>query len=1532
MSVGAGLGPRAARVARSNSWKLPPKSTFWESVRPPAKQSTQPSKRKRARNEKQGSGSEIADADRILPELHEEDDFYVSAESASATHSASDTSPFANNEYLQQVSEVGDARHQTRRGKNEKYRDKALSTSKSEPEPPRKAYDQVDHDDEGTWDMDSAEHCRNTVTEGITSDNGSLDAEAWEKSFASERNSSVSAVATSIFGKGADALLSSVASISCPALSSRRHQRVVQAHAEDDVEVEGITTTIGEENTSASTWRRSSEVSAASNDHPQTASSSSTSVSTITLPQNPAVRTSNDLVEMQMAEEAVSLMTLQPDQIALNDDLVQAKTTGQILNLMRAAFRKDEVALLAREEEMTTAKEIGQLRSSSPISTAETDSIIAGSKQGSQTRGSSVDAVNLCTALHRLAKVTGVSQNSGSRARLVTQPEFTQLLSACGDRVDAFSARGCANVLYALTRLRHVPVWMPKLLKKAEESLPFFEPQQLSACIYCLGKAPALYASQQGLALRDACLEQSQAAASTFTTPMEIVGVATGLSRLLKDHRPARGARGLRGTKLRGIQELASSGGGGVSDYLALPDPAGQGDSALANTATSSLSRIVTTGVLDSGGGKHLVSATSSTAVVPHALVASSCPTITAGARILGVLAEKACSLMDEFDLAQLSSLCWSFANLINRPGLDVQQRGGSSSRNGAGDNLAAPHLASFFARTKPFFQKVRLRIERDVDHEQMTPKILVQFVYALSKAGEADEDLFRFVLAPSVRSFLLDFETKDLCAVIWGFSNARVRDEAFFEDVVASLSHKVAHMNAHDVAALVLAFAAVDFRASNALYKKLAGQAITLAPTFSPMQLTRVICGLGLQNHRNPRVYQRLLEQAETKKRLLYRTNVVDILRGLTAIEYHPKEHLSWLLAAASSGLDKLPSEEAIALLVILSKLKTAGYREVDPAFADRAVESIRNDSRGAWRAHAGCVADLLGSMRRLRLNVDDLLLEIMVRLLPYTILESTREDFPRLLYELAACFPHGSRSQLLLRTAIHRQPRILTALLERMGPMLEDGIDARSGIELVRILASMGIDTRHTRWLIQFLEDRLLPAPSRIPASFQRKHAEQDPEAETGSEQRPPTDESKARRQERHHSEVDHTSSVVEDQASCVMGQPPDFDTFLNNATSSKADTLGGGAGMFDGVVDVDVTRKPSNAVGDPNSLQMDEWIDLCWSLCELNWNLAFARRVVNRVLRIASSMPTCSGDHATAGDGVVEFSSPDEGEGEKQNSSSMSLYRLSEASPAAVLKFAFCFAVLSERMPSIVIAEVVRNGLPMDKLMPLAQPVAFEIQEDDVTDLARLDGRTEMVRQEGEGRVAEDSRDEHRLGELSSGSESDPCLMNEMTPLQMKTLEWRAQVRGYLRDELHGNSRPARAERQRDKVRPKEYPHETWLSDTLVTLRTPHQRSFLVDNLYRVAIAFSDHKTCIDVLDARDTSAPDRRMCGAAVLRRRHLHELGWVVLETDLRTLWKHMRDKTIRSYVSELVGDLTALKMHRFANPDPIMKEIFDKPI
>ena len=338
----------------------------------------------------------------------------------------------------------------------------------------------------------------------------------------------------------------------------------------------------------------------------------------------------------------------------------------------------------------------------------------------------------------------------------------------------------------------------------------------------------------------------------------------------------------------------------------------------------------------------------------------------------------------------------------------------------------------------------------------------------------------------------------------------------------------------------------------------------------------------------------------------------------------------------------------------------------------------------------------------------------------------------------------------------------------------------------------------------------------------------------------------------------------------------------------------------------------------------LGFEEWVFLVWTMCETNHQLILAEKFCKAIL-----------EHRY-------YSEEADPEALIKNPSS------DPAVQESLVKLAWSLCVIGEEVPLPLLYELESYGLPGDALLGMTQPVAYEVARQwRVLEETAFSDRRTTVR----AKSAIELEDE----KLAMENEKEKNQHVEPLPEEIKS--WLKLVRTTMRISLYKSDGPTAAARRRSKNLRKEgrpFPHDTWLSDILIQLRVPHERGYVIDNLHRVPIAFikgdsinknsnlnklnpsQNHnlKACIDVLDFTDLTVVSRRTSGGAKLRRRQLMDQGWIVLETDLKTLWTQVYQKTLRNFVSKMVRNLDFgqegyQQSHEYRGVNPLAADILD---
>ena len=161
------------------------------------------------------------------------------------------------------------------------------------------------------------------------------------------------------------------------------------------------------------------------------------------------------------------------------------------------------------------------------------------------------------------------------------------------------------------------------------------------------------------------------------------------------------------------------------------------------------------------------------------------------------------------------------------------------------------------------------------------------------------DRVFFEDILTPSIRSFMPDFSTKDLCTILFGYCQAACVEKPLFEQIIQRLiATNFESLNAADVAAVCKALDSMvsehDVAVNSQVYTVVADQVSKIAPVMTPVQVSEVLFGLAsFSLPSDHEVFDLLLEQASEKRSVYQGRNMVMMLEGLARKQYFPPEHV---------------------------------------------------------------------------------------------------------------------------------------------------------------------------------------------------------------------------------------------------------------------------------------------------------------------------------------------------------------------------------------------------------------------------------------------------------------------------------------------------------------------------------------------------------------------------------------------------------------------------------------------------------------
>jgi hypothetical protein len=137
---------------------------------------------------------------------------------------------------------------------------------------------------------------------------------------------------------------------------------------------------------------------------------------------------------------------------------------------------------------------------------------------------------------------------------------------------------------------------------------------------------------------------------------------------------------------------------------------------------------------------------------------------------------------------------------------------------------------------------------------QECSKRNLIDSVWVIAKAESVDplsvSELFRFTMAPAIRSHMTDLSVRELATVVWSYATVAMFDGDFYNDLAIALSPKCPEMNAHDITSVVWSLASVG-KLEPGIVKGVKGRIENLggASVFSPLQLSRIIFGLGFSD-----------------------------------------------------------------------------------------------------------------------------------------------------------------------------------------------------------------------------------------------------------------------------------------------------------------------------------------------------------------------------------------------------------------------------------------------------------------------------------------------------------------------------------------------------------------------------------------------------------------------------------------------------------------------------------------------------------
>ncbi|KAF4749070.1 hypothetical protein FOZ63_030850, partial [Perkinsus olseni] len=337
----------------------------------------------------------------------------------------------------------------------------------------------------------------------------------------------------------------------------------------------------------------------------------------------------------------------------------------------------------------------------------------------------------------------------------------------------------------------------------------------------------------------------------------------------------------------------------------------------------------------------------------------------------------------------------------------------------------------------------------------------LVSLTWSLSKLGETggEEDLFRYTLAPTIRSYMLEYSVQDLCALAWSFANANINDVDFMSDIAHALMPKTRDMNCQDVCSAVVALASLHY-SHKELFEALKQQSFRLMQTFTPLQLSRTLYGFGVAGVRDKKLFYEMALTSIGKLHLMYAKNVCDILSALMEADYLIPELTRPLLDHLARQLDRLGPTECVQLLTVVAHVEPSEQRSsLGEAVAEQLRPKMKTTVR--WIPSGPEIADVLQSFVLLELNNDRLLENTLMMVSPASKAPSCTSDI--FLRILGSCADMPQRSRDAVKVLLHKHVGLQNAfnrLFEELCSSTVSKLDQETLADLVYACARIGYD----------------------------------------------------------------------------------------------------------------------------------------------------------------------------------------------------------------------------------------------------------------------------------------------------------------------------------------------------------------------------------------------------------------------------------------------------------------------------------------
>jgi hypothetical protein len=355
----------------------------------------------------------------------------------------------------------------------------------------------------------------------------------------------------------------------------------------------------------------------------------------------------------------------------------------------------------------------------------------------------------------------------------------------------------------------------------------------------------------------------------------------------------------------------------------------------------------------------------------------------------------------------------------------------------------------------------------------------LVDLVWALAKGRPSTADhslseLFRFTLAPLLRTHLMDFTVRELCTVLWSYASAEVVDSDFYNDIAHALIPKGSEMNAHDVSSVVWGLSAVQF-AQKDLLKTLRRQAYVVKGDFTPLQLSRVVFGFGSAGVNDHKLMASLIDLCREKLHLLYTQNIVEILMGMDGCGMLGNGLEDAFLETLAGQVQRISGRDAVQILKLLPK--DAKHRELKESLLE--IVKARFNCSGRWIPNGYDLCDLLEAISRLKIEDPNVIEPALVHLgTVYKSPSFTPDLFLRFLSAVSGFDRTSNARKTLSKLLLLKEKGIQVAVARLAEDLLKhtDHLSVEGAVDILELFALTGFSDQTALKLAELISDSIV------------------------------------------------------------------------------------------------------------------------------------------------------------------------------------------------------------------------------------------------------------------------------------------------------------------------------------------------------------------------------------------------------------------------------------------------------------------------